>query len=114
MTEPWGPRMRPGEALRRLHEALPRRANFSIDRGNGGDAEWAVAVRQPDPSTGADQYQHTVLGDDLGALVEEAVVHYRQWAATSDTPAQAGKPPMISAPGAAERRDATRFRKDAS
>jgi len=114
MSEPRGPRMRPGAALRRLHEALPRRANFSIDRGNGGDAEWAVAVRQPDPSTGADQYQHTVLGDDLGALVEEALGHYRQWAGTSDTSAQAGKPPMTSAPGATQRRDGARCRKDAS
>ena len=110
MSEPRGSRTRPGEALRRLHEALPRRANFSVSRGD----QWSVVVHQPHPKTGEDQYLRTVIGDDLGALVEEALKLYRQWAAAADTSGQDDRPPGILAPGAAERRRAARSRKDAS
>ena len=103
--------MRPGEAVRRLDDALPQAVDFSIGHGGAPELQWSVVVRQRDRGTGRDDYRRVSAGTDLGAVVDEAIGLYRQWLETAAKPS---KPSKLSAPGAADRRDRKRPRKDAS
>ena len=135
MSESHRPRLRFGKAVQRLHEALPRRMNFSIGRsdfqhthddedgtrdvGKSRDREpqWSVVVQGPhDPSEPEDaRYVHESLGTDLAAVVEEALNHFRQWEVSTGVPAAGtDKPPKLVAPGTADRVDSDRLRKDVS
>ena len=99
MSEAEPSRVRPGEALRRLHDALPAWVNFTVGRSDPG---WNVIVQVPE------QYDHASTGTDLGAVVDEALGHFGQWAAKSP------RPPKLTAPGATERRRRGDRQKDAS
>ena len=118
--------MRLGDAVRRLHESLPRWVNFSVGRSESqevqcdeegirdprqarGDApQWSVVVQRPDRLTSKDRYVHATLGADLAAVVDEAVERYRQWEASVEAEGageRTQKPSKLAAPGSADRRD---------
>jgi hypothetical protein len=84
---------------------LPAWVNFTVGRSDPG---WNVTVQVADASTGADRYSHASDGADLAEVVEEALRHFQRWAG------KPARPPKLAAPGAAERRDEKRRRKDAS
>ena len=127
--------MRPGDAVRRLHESLPRWVNFSVGRSESQEVQcddegardprrprdvapqWSVVVQRPDRLTGKDRYVHATLGTDLATVVDEAVARYRQWEASAEADGageRTHRPSRLAAPGSAERRAPRGRRKDAS
>jgi hypothetical protein len=112
-----------GQAVHRLHAALPREADFTVGRRewtHSGldedrlrcepdrfrrDEDWCVTVQQAtgDPATG---YLHVVQGPDLERVVADAIACYEPWRQVrqQQQPPAGTKPPKLTAPGASERR----------
>jgi hypothetical protein len=124
-TDPPREPMTVGQAVHRLHAALPREADFTVGRrewthsgvaadrlrcepdGFRRDEEWCVTVQQAgdlkaDARGGGDGYLHVAQAMDLESAVEAAIARYGQWRRRQA--AQGKKPPKLTAPGASERR----------
>ena len=121
-------RMTSGQALHRLHTALPTPVNFTLGRHewthaqrrevgmDAGalreDAEWCVVVQWPDGEAGADQYIEATRGEDLADVVEQAIGKFLRWAEGEIR--REGKPPRLTAPGSADVGDVPRKQRDVS
>jgi hypothetical protein len=118
---PTGIAMTRDEAILRLADRLPENAFASVhlsevalatrdaaaDLRAGKAArfsrEWSVLITAPG-------YQHNHAGDDLGAVVEQALAEYVYWRQARDAdewarsaiPEKPPKPPKLLAPGTAE------------
>ena len=118
-----------GQALHRLHAALPRPVNFTLGRsewthaqrrdeagieaGLREESEWSVVIQWPDARVGTDRYIEATRGEDLADIVEQALAKFFRWA-EGDAISTGTKPPKLTAPGSADAADATREQKDAS
>jgi hypothetical protein len=120
MAEPKSPPLRFGDAVRRLDEALPSWVNFSIGHSDAArlqvkEPEWSVVLYEVDAAFGKDRHLHASTGDDLAAVVREALDWFGAWTTAPDALARdAGRPPKLTAPGTADRADGVREQKDAS
>jgi predicted Zn-dependent protease len=125
-------RMTSGQAVHRLHTALPCRVNFTLGRHEWTHAhtdsegerertqsprtelEWCVVVQLPGEQMGdSDTYLDTCRGEDLGAVVEDAIARFRRWA-DGRVHEGAERPPKLAAPGSADVADAARKQRDVS
>lgn len=119
-------RMTSGQAVHRLHTALPTPVNFTLGRHEwthaqgreavpGEDAftedsEWCVVIQWPDEQTGDDRYMEATRGEDLAEVVEQAIRKFLRW-----SEGQGGtKPPKLRALGAADGADLPRKQRDVS